>query len=198
MSRRMLLPLAAAALLLGGVPAMADGNGSTEVRTVERSCADGGNNQYSAPSGTDCKDANGNFDGSKKYQAQYYSNDVQCGSKNRLVSQQGINLYASGDQGAMTGQAGMCSDGQGAAAPLVQGRAGLGAGAASGVTATVDGDKDNAAPNNNETARGWIQVQGKPAAAPTYRCGDEHAQGGRADSDAPQDRDTAAECQPGT
>lgn len=198
MSRRMLLPLAVGALLLGAVPALADANGSTEVRTVERNCSDGGNSQYSAPGADDCRNADGTFNGSKTYQAQYYSNDVQCGNSSPVpANPTGVRVYAAGDQASQSGRAGMCSDGGSlpVAAP-VQGRAGVTGGTGSGLKATIDGDKDNAAPNGNETARGWATAEAKPApAAPVVTCGDEHSQGGRADSDAPQARDKQEECQ---
>jgi formylmethanofuran dehydrogenase subunit C len=73
----------------------------------------------------------------------------------------------------------------------VQGRAGLSGSAAEGGQVVVDGDKDNA----NATAQGYVIVQTKPQPAPpSVRCGDEYSEGGRADSDSPQARDTQAEC----
>ena len=197
MSRRMLLPLAVGALLLGAVPALADANGSTEVRTVERSCAAGGDDQHSAPGAGDCRNADGSFNSGGTYQAQYYSNDVQCGSSSPVpANPTGVRVYAAGDQASQSGRAGFCSDGGSlpVAAP-VQGRAGVAGGTATGLKATVDGDKDNAAPNGNETARGWATAQAGPSpAAPVVTCGDEHSQGGRGDSDSPQARDSQAEC----
>lgn len=197
MSRRMLLPLALGALLLGAVPALADANGSTEVRTVDRKCSDGGDNQYSAPGPNDCRNADGSFSPGGTYKAQYYSNDVQCGSSTPVpANPTGIRVYAAGDQAGQSGRAGMCSDGGSLPVPApVQGRAGVTGSTGSGLKATIDGDKDNAAPNGNETSRGWATAEAKPApAAPVVTCGDEHAQGGRADSDAPQARDNQAEC----
>ena len=198
MSRRMLLPLAAAALLLGGVPALADANGSTEVKTESRSCSAPADNRYSAPGPNDCKNADGTFNPGGTYQAQYYSNDVKCGAGLAPANPTGVNVYAAGSQSTMSGRTGMCSDG--GSLPVqgpVQGRAGVEASQANGAKAVVDGDKDNQAPNGNETARGWASVEAKPQPAPpVVTCGDEHSQGGRADSDAPQaGRDSQGECQ---
>lgn len=183
MSRRLLLPLAVGALLLGAAPVLADANGSTEQRTETRSCSAPADNRYSAPGPNDCKN------GATTYTATYYSNDVRCGASNSPTpaNPTGLRLYAS-----QAGGVGTCSDG----ALPVQGRAGV-TGGANGAKVTIDGDKDNAAPNGNETMRGWATVQVAPAPAPpTVTCGDEHSQGGRADSDAPQaGRDSQAECQ---
>ena len=184
MSRRYLLPLALGVLRLGGVPALADANGSTEQKTVARSCSAPADNRYSAPQGNDCK-TNGQFDGSKSYQATYYSNDVQCGTKNSPTPANPTGVRAYGSQ---AGGAGVCSDG----ALPVQGRAGV-SGGTSGGKVTIDGDKDNAAPNGNETARGWATAEAGTG-GPKITCGDEHSQGGRADTDSPQGRDGQAEC----
>lgn len=190
MSRRFLVPLVLGALLLGSGAALADPNGSTEVRTVDRKCSEGGNNQYSAPSGSDCLNPDGNFDPSKTYKAQYYSNDVRCGASNSPspANPTGIRAY-----GSQAGGVGVCSEGGSlpVAAP-VQGRAGV-SGGTSGGKVTIDGDKDNAAPNGNETLRGWATAE-VGTAGPKVTCGDEHSQGGRADSDSPQARDSQAEC----
>jgi hypothetical protein len=194
MTRRMLLPLAAAALLLGGVPALADANGSTETTTVDRSCSAPADNRFSEPGPNDCKKADGSPNPGGTYKATHWTNDVKCGSTNSPTpdNPSGIRLYAS-----QAGGVGMCSGGGSlpVAAP-VQGRAGV-TGSTSGAKVTVDGDKDNAAPNNNETLRGWATVEAKPAAAPpTVTCGDEYSQGGRGDSDSPQaGRDKQEECQ---
>jgi hypothetical protein len=190
MSRRYLIPLALGALLLGGVPALADANGSTEQRKVSRSCgADMSDNHYSTPQGNDCK-TNGAFDKSKTYTATHYTNDVRCGSGVAPANPTGVHLYAS------QGGVGTCSDG--GDLPVdgpVQGRAGVTGSQSSGAKVTIDGDKDNAAPNNNETLRGYAVVEAKPQPAPpTVTCGDEYSQGGRADSDSRQARDNQGEC----
>jgi len=193
MSRRMLLPLAAAALLLGGVPALADANGSTETRTETRSCSAPADNHYSEPGPGDCRDADGNFDGSKSYEATHWTNDVRCGSTNSPTpaNPTGIRAYAGGDPTTSGGNAGICSDGSGTAPAPVQGRAGASGSTAQGARLVVDGDKDN----GNATAQGYVVVEKAPgASAPTARCGDEYADGGRADSDSVQARDTQAEC----
>lgn len=200
MSRKTLLPVALTVLLLGAAPALADANGSTEQRTETRSCGAPADNRYSAPGPGDCTNPDGTPDPGGTYSATYYSNDVTCGDKNSPTpaNPTGIRAYAAGDQASQSGGTGLCSEGGSlpAAAPA-QGRAGISGGTASGLKLTVDGDKDNAAPNGNETARGWATVEAKPAAAPpVITCGDEHSQGGRADSDAPQaGRDSQAECQ---
>lgn len=187
MSRRILLPMALAALVLGGVPALADANGSSERRTVTRSCSAPADNHYSAPGPNDCADPSGT------YQATHYTNDVRCGEKNSPTpaNPTGIRAYAAGDQATQSGGVGVCSDGSGTAPAPVQGRAGASGSTASGLKVVVDGDKDN----GNATAQGYVIGEVRPAAAPpTVRCGDEYADGGRADSDAPQARDTQAEC----
>jgi hypothetical protein len=197
MTRRMLLPLAAAALLLGGVPALADANGSTETTTETRSCSAPSDNQVSAPGPNDCKKADGSPNPGGTYQATRWTNDVKCGDRNSPTpaNPSGIRLYASGDQAAQRGAISMCSDGSGAAPAPVQGRAGASAGTADGVKVLIDGDKENPAPNNNETAKGYAVVQAGPQpGAPTVTCGDEFSQGGRADSDSVQARDNQAEC----
>ncbi|HWH27453.1 MAG TPA: hypothetical protein VNU26_00590, partial [Mycobacteriales bacterium] len=127
------------------------------------------------------------------YQATHWTNDVKCGSKGQLTPEQanatGLRVYGAGDPAAQSGSVGTCSDGSG---PVpVQGRAGLSGSPATGPKVVVDGDRDN----GNATAQGYLIVEAKPQPAPpTVRCGDEYADGGRADSDSPQDRDTQAEC----
>jgi hypothetical protein len=194
MSRRILLPLALGALLLGAVPALADANGSTEQRTVTRSCTAPADNQYSAPGPNDCKN------GATTYRATHYTNNVKCGDKNSPTpaNPTGIRAYGAGNQGTQSGGVGICSEGGSLPAAVpVQGRAGVAGSTSSGLKVTADGDRDNATPNGNETMHGWATVQVKPAAAPpTVTCGDEYSQGGRADSDAPQaGRDKQEECQ---
>ena len=198
MNRRTILPLALGALLLGGVPALADADGSTEQRTVTRSCgADMSDNHFSTPQGSDCRRADGSYDPAASYTATEYTNDVRCGEGLAPANPTGVRVYAAGDPATQNGRVGTCSEGGSLPVPApVQGRAGVQGGTSSGVKATVDGDKDNAAPNGNETARGWATAQVGPApGAPVVTCGDEFSQGGRADSDAPQSRDAQGECQ---
>jgi hypothetical protein len=181
MSRRILLPLALGALLLGAVPALADANGSTEQERVQRACNAPADNRFSAPGPGDCQN------GATTYTATHYTNNVKCGGANSPTpaNPSGLRLYAS--QG---GGVGTCSDG----ALPVQGRAGV-TGGTNGAKVTIDGDRDNAKPNGSESLTGWATVEAKPAAAPpTVTCGDEYSQGGRGDSDAPQARDNQAEC----
>ncbi len=192
MSRRLLLPVALGALLLGGVPALAaDANGSSETKTVERSCgADMTDNHYSQPGPGDCRDADGSYDARGTYQATHWTNDVECGDSGPTpANPTGIRVYGAADQASQSGRLGVCSDGSGDAPAPVQGRAGVDGGTAEGYRVVVDGDKDNP----NETSQGYVVVTGG-AGAPTVRCGDEYAHGGRADSDSPQDRDTQDEC----
>lgn len=193
MSRRYLVPLALGALLLGGAPALADANGSTEVKTVERGCSEPADNRYSAPGPDDCKNADGTFNPSGTYQSQYNSNDVSCGSTNSPTGANptGIQAYASGDPTTQAGNIGICSDGSGAAPAPVQGRAGISGSAAQGGRVVIDGDKDN----GNETAQGYAVV-GTPAGpgAPTVSCGKSHAEGGKADSDHMQADDNQSQC----
>jgi hypothetical protein len=181
MSRRFLLPFAVGALLFGAVPALADANGSTEVQTVDRKCDAPSDNRYSPPGAGDCKD------GATTYKSKYNSNDVKCGGKNVVGPTGGLGtkVYAS-----QAGGIGTCSDGTGSTPAPVQGRATLSGNTTDGARLAADGDKDN----SNASSQGYLIVQAKPGAAPTVRCGDEHAQGGKADSDFPQDRDNQAEC----
>ena len=182
MVRRIVLSVVAVLAVAGGGAAVADANGSTEQERVQRACSAPADNRYSAPGPGDCQN------GATTYTATFYSNNVKCGSANSPTpaNPAGIRLYAS-----QAGGVGTCSDG----ALPVQGRAGV-TGGTNGAKVTIDGDKDNAAPNGNESLRGWATAEVKPAAAPpTVTCGDEHSQGGRADSDAPQaGRDSQAEC----
>lgn len=192
MSRRYLLPLALGALLLGGVPALADGNGSTEVKDVERGCSEPADNRYSAPGPNDCRNADGTFNPNGTYTSQYNSNDVSCGTTNSPTGANptGVQAYGAGDPAAAQGGIGVCSDGSGAAPAPVQGRAGLSGSQADGYRVVVDGDKDN----GNETAQGYAVVEGPTGGAPTVRCGKAHAEGGKADSDHTQDHDDQSQC----
>lgn len=191
MNRRTLLPVLLGLALLGVAPAYADKNGTTETTTESRSCSAAADNHYSAPKDTDCRNADGSFNSGGTYQSTKNTNDVRCGATNQQgPTVNGIRVYARGDAN-ISGQLSVCSDGQGAAAAPVQGRAGLSGSQSEGLRTVVDGDKDNA----NETAQGYVVVQ-QPAGpgAPTYRCGDEYSQGGKADSDTPESRDTSGEC----
>ena len=180
MSRRVLLPVAVGVLLLGAVPSFADGNGSTEQQTVSRSCSAPADNQYSPPGPGDCKD------GAATYQATYYSNDVRCGDTNAVTpAAVGTTVYAGGDPTADGGNAGVCSDGTGPEPAPVQGRAGLSGSTSDGARLVVDGDKDN----GNETAQGYLMIEGT-----SYRCGQAYSEGGKADSDTPEEQDSADDC----
>lgn len=193
MNRRIVLPVLLGTALFGVVPAFADANGSSEQRSVDRSCSAGADNRYSAPASNDCRNADGSPNPGGTYRATYWSNDVQCGDKNRPAPAlpNGTSLYASGDPAAQNGSAGMCSQGGGTAPAPVQGRTSVSGNRTDGFRVVVDGDKDNA----NETAQGYVVVQQAPAPTPpSYRCGDEYSQGGKADSDTPESRDTSAEC----
>jgi hypothetical protein len=192
MSRRILLPVALGALLLGGVPALADANGSTEVKEVERGCSEPADSHYSAPGPEDCRDGDGNVDPDGTYTAQYHSNDVTCGEDNSPTGANptGIQVYASGDPAAAQGGIGVCSDGSGDAPAPVQGRAGLSGSQDDGYRIVVDGDKDN----GNETAQGYLVAEGETGGAPTVSCGKAHAEGGKADSDHMEEHDNQGEC----
>lgn len=181
MRRTVVLPVLAGALTFGVLPAAADQNGSTEQRTETRSCSAKPDPHYSAPKGKDCKG------GKKTYQATHYSNDVKCGDKNALTpaNPTGVRVYASGDPAAQRGSADACADGSGAAPNAVQGRASVGGSPATGPRLVVDGDKDN----SPEQAQGYLMVEGS-----SYRCGHAYGDGGRADSDAPEDKDGSDDC----
>lgn len=193
LSPRGIVPIAAALLLLGAVPALADANGSTEVQTVDRRCGDGGNNQYSGPGPNDCKGANGAFDPNKSYKSQYNSNDVKCGRTNAETPDNpaGVTVYRQGNVTEGSGGLGTCSDGGSLPAKTpIQGRADV-SGSSSGGKVVVDGDKDNAV----APAQGYAVIEGKPQPAPpTVRCGDDHSAGGKADSDHMQGRDAQDKC----
>jgi hypothetical protein len=182
--------------LVFAAPAMAhDQSGSTEEQTVTRSCGAASDPHYTAPGPNDCRRADGSFDPSMTYQSTYYSNNVRCGDRNQVTpapaNATGIRVYGGGSPTSQSGYLSVCTDGSGTAPNPVQGRATLAGGAAEGAALTVDGDKDN----GHATAQGWIKIEkGLNANAPTYRCGDEHSQGGRADSDHPDARDTSGEC----
>lgn len=182
MTRKIALPVLVATLVLGIGPAVADQNGSSEQRTETRSCSAKADPHYSAPKGNDCKGKN-----KKTYQATYYSNDVKCGEKNAVTpaGPTGVRVYASGDPTKQNGNVGTCSDGSGAAPAPVQGRASAGGSPATGPRVVVDGDKDN----GNETSQGYLVVEGT-----SYRCGHSYSDGGKADSDAPEDKDSSEDC----
>lgn len=182
MIRKIALPVLVGTLLLGGVPALADQNGSSEQRTETRSCSAKADPHYSAPKGNDCKGKN-----KKTYQATYYSNDVKCGDKNALTpaNPTGVRVYGSGDPTKQSGSVDACSDGSGAAPAPVQGRASVGGSPATGPRVVVDGDKDN----GNETAQGYLMVEGT-----SYRCGHLYSDGGKADSDTPEEKDSSEDC----
>lgn len=182
MRRIVVLPVLAASIAFGVVPALADQNGSSEQRTETRSCSAKPDPHYSAPKGNDCKGKN-----KKTYQATFYSNDVKCGDKNALTpaNPTGIRVYASGDPATQSGSVDACADGSGAAPNPVQGRASVGGSPATGPRIVVDGDKDNAP----EQAQGYLMIEGT-----TYRCGHSYADGGKADSDTPEDKDGSDDC----
>ena len=186
MIRRIALPALLGIAVLGTVPALADGNGSTEQRTVTRSCGAAADPHYSAPKATDCK-TNKKFDKKKSYQSTYSSNDLKCGSKNSLTgaTPAGLQVYGGGDPTGPSGSIGVCSDGS---LPL-QGRATLGGAPSSGVTLTVDGDKDN---NNPVTDKGtgYAVVKAGPGGA-SVACGKTYAKGGNGDTDNPVDASQA-------
>ncbi len=181
MIRKIALPVLVGTLLLGVGPALADHNGSSEQRTEKRSCSAKPDPHYSAPKGNDCKG------GKTTYQSTYYSNDVKCGDKNALTpaNPSGIRVYASGDPATQSGSIDACSDGSGAAPAPLQGRASVGGSPASGPRVVVDGDKDN----SPEQAQGYLMIEGT-----SYRCGHAYADGGKADSDAPEDKDSSEDC----
>jgi hypothetical protein len=181
MIRTIALPVLVGTVLLGGVPALADQNGSTEQRTEKRSCTAEADPHYSEPTEEDCQD------GSTTYDATYYSNDVKCGDDNALVptNPTGIRVYGSGDPTTQSGSLGACADGSGAAPNPVQGRASVGGSPATGPRIVVDGDKDN----SPEQAQGYLLIEGT-----SYRCGHAYSDGGKADSDTPEDKDSSEDC----
>lgn len=181
MLRRIITPVLLGTVLLGAVPAVADGNGSTEQRTVTRSCSAKPDPHYSAPKGNDCKGK------SKTYQATHYTNDVKCGDKNALTpaNPTGVRVYGSGDPAAQSGSVGACADGSGAAPNPVQGRASVGGSPATGPRVVVDGDKDN----GPSQAQGYVIVEGT-----SYRCGHGYSEGGKGDSDTPEAQDGSDDC----
>ena len=192
MRARLVAPLLLCGLTFGALPALADDNGSSEKRTVDRSCAASAesrpdNNQYSAPTGQDCRDANNKFNGAATYKATYNSNDVNCGAENGTPKNPtGIGVWGKG--GTDSGAVGLCSEGTGPVSQPGQGRVSGGL-SGDGVVLVVDGDKDNAV----VPAQGWVSVRVGPS-GPSYKCGDEHADGGKSDSESPQERDNATEC----
>ena len=186
MIRRTVLPVLLGAVLLGGLPALADENGSSEQQKVQRACSAPADSHYSAPTSSDCKKTpKGKYKGDGNYTATFYSNDVKCGEKNAQTpaNPTGIRFYAGGDT-SPSGGMGICSDGSGAA-PL-QGRVGV-KGGASGIQMTVDGDKDNAGPSQ---ATGYAIVKVGPGGA-SVACGKGYGTGGNGDTDNPSDANQA-------
>lgn len=165
---------------LGAAPALADANGSTEQKTVTRSCGAPADPHYSLPKAADCK-TKGKFDKKKTYQSTYYSNDVTCGSKNSLAGPTpvGLQVYGYGSAGTQSGGLGVCSDGS---LPL-QGRVGASGGPGGGQV-VVDGDKDNVGPAPAQAGGYLIATVGT---SPSVVCGKDYDTGGKGDSDSPTD-----------
>ena len=185
MIRKIALPVLLGTVLIGAVPATADNYGSTEQRTVTRSCTAKPDPHYSAPKGNDCKGKNKG----KTYQATHYSNDVKCGDGGgntaTPANPTGVRVYGGGDPATATGSLSVCADGSGAAPNPVQGRATVGGSPATGPRVVVDGDKDN----GPAPAQGYLLVEGT-----SYRCGHAYSEGGKGDSDAPEPQDGSDDC----
>ncbi|MDP9181472.1 MAG: hypothetical protein M3P04_01685 [Actinomycetota bacterium] len=171
--------------IIGAVPALADGNGSTEQQKERRSCAAPADPHYSKPSKSECRKKAGRYvapstDG--KYSATHYTNNVKCGSKNEISpsNPSGVHVYGSGDPTTPSGGLGACSDG-----PVpVQGRAGI-SGSPSGLTVTADGDRDNNTPVTSD-GTGWAVVSVGSGGA-SISCGKSYDTGGHGDADVPAD-----------
>ena len=96
------------------------------------------------------------------YQGMVWDNDVRC-NDDELADAQGVKAYGT-NSGTSSGGLGICNDG--GTAP-VQGRATAEGSMSSGVTVTIDGDKDN----TPEQAQGWARVNAG-AGGPSVTCGD--------------------------
>ncbi len=180
--------------LAAGPVKMADSAGSSEVKTVQRSCGAPRDTHYEPPEGKGlaaCKNSKGQFDPNRKYTAKHFTNNVTCGTSKALApSQQGLTISGDGGQ-AGTGGGGflqVCSDG----ALPVQGRitaeGAVGVGTVNG-TVTADGDRDNSA----SQAQGWAQLVISNS-GPAVRCGESYEDGGRADASNPTSEDTQDDC----
>ena len=185
MNSRLVLPVLMGTLVVGGVPALADGNGSTEQQKERRSCTAAADPHYSKPAKNECRKKAGRYvapskDG--KYNATHYTNDVKCGSQNELspANPSGLHVYGSGNPTTPSGGLGICSDG----ALPAQGRVGI-SGSPGGFTVTADGDKDNNTPVASE-GTGWAVVSVGTGGA-GVSCGKSYDTGGHGDSDAPGD-----------
>jgi hypothetical protein len=182
---RFALPVLMSGLVIGAVPALADGNGSTEQQKERRSCTAPADPHYSKPAKNECRKKSGRYvapsaDG--KYNATHFTNDVKCGSQNELspANPSGLHVYGSGNQSTPSGSLGVCSDGS----VPVHGRVGI-SGDPSGFTVTADGDKDNNTPVTSDGA-GWAVVKVGTSGA-SVSCGKSYDTGGHGDSDAPDD-----------
>lgn len=187
-----------AALLVAAAPSTQqqaagpnDSVGSSETKTVNRSCGAAKDTHYDPPEGKGlaaCK-TNGKHDPKKKYKATHYTNEVTCGSSNALAPE-AAGVTVSGKQsGTAGGAVQVCSDGQ----LPIHGRATAeGAVPTNGnVVGTISIDGDNS--NSNDTAKGWARVDFSRSGA-AVRCGKSYADGGRADAGNPTSSDNQSEC----
>lgn len=178
----------AAQSAVGSVPS--DESGSTEARTVQRSCGAGADSHYVPSSGRDanqCYDSKGIFQPSRTYTATHFTNDVTCGSENRITGSGATDTWLAGTAGADGGYVQVCSDDFTPA----HGRVTVRGDADGSVQVVADGDKDNP----EETSQGWASGT-VSADGPSYRCGKSYAEGGRGSSDAPTSQDTDEQCAP--
>lgn len=190
MNRRIVLPVLMGTLVVGAVPALADGNGSTEQQKVRRACTAPADPHYSKPAKNECRKKGGRYvapsaDG--KYNATHWTNDVTCGSRNEVspANPSGLHVYGAGDPTTPRGGLSVCSDG----ALPVQGRVGL-SGDPNGLTVTADGDQGNNTPVSDK-ATGWAVVSAGPGGV-SAGCGKAYAGGGHGDTDAPSDGSQAS------
>lgn len=168
-----------------------DESGSTEARTVQRSCGAAADPHYAPSKGRDsnqCYDNNGNFQSSRKYTATHYTNNVECGGENELPNPLSVtDTHFYGTAGADGGYVAACSDGF----TPGHGRVTASGDADGSAQVVADGDKDNP----EETTRGWASATASADGA-DYRCGKSYDDGGRGTADAPTGQDNAEQCNP--
>jgi hypothetical protein len=153
MARRRLrtaaLWIVALALVAGPAAASGDFTG-TEAHEQELACpapGQGTPSNQDPPGPGDCPGEQEN----ETYRGRVWTNEVKCNSGS-LAGAEGVNVYATGDPGAMFGGAGVCNDGN--TAP-VQGRIVVtGSMEQGGFAAYADGTKHN----TPEQLQGWARV----------------------------------------
>ena len=166
-----------AVLVIGGPVAADDFTGSEEEERTLQCPKDGQSvpSNHEEPGAGECQGT------ATTYRGKVWTNNVKCNSGGTDVG--GLAKLYTTQSGTTSGGVGVCNDG---GSVPIQGRAAA-QGSPDGGAVYIDGDKDN----SNETAQGFLRMDAKPGAAPTFRCGDSN---GRKDATHPQATDGQDDC----